>query len=153
MPPNGTIAVRAAHVSTSVRRGSSRRPIGSMRAHNVMIAIGNSGDRDLMGAAAAALDSDAPAVRGAAVWALGRLCRPEEGRTLARRRAARQIDARRDRRMARRLSRLSAARKQTPPTRVAIAMHGVCPAAGGTEGRHECLVRPGGYTPVYVTPT
>ena len=74
-----------------------------MRARNVMIAIGNSGDRDLMGAAAAALDSGAPAVRGAAVWALGRLCRPEEGRTLARRRAARQIDARRDRRMARRL--------------------------------------------------
>jgi hypothetical protein len=124
-----------------------------MRARDVMIAIGNSGDRDLMGAAAAALDSGAPAVRGAAVWALGRLCRPEEGRTLARRRAARQIDARRDRRMARRLSRLSAARKQTAPTRVAIAMHGVCPAAGGTEGRHECLVRPGGYTPVYVTPT
>jgi hypothetical protein len=31
--------------------------------------------------------------RGAAVWALGRLCGPEEGRALARRRAAREIDA------------------------------------------------------------
>jgi epoxyqueuosine reductase len=60
---------------------------------NVMIAIGNSGDRNLMDAAEAALDSDSPAVRGAAVWALGRLCRPEEWGALARRRAAREIDA------------------------------------------------------------
>ena len=60
---------------------------------NVMIAIGNSGKSNLIEAAVAALDSDSPAVRGAAVWALGRLCRPEEGRALARRRAAREIDA------------------------------------------------------------
>ena len=30
---------------------------------------------------------------GMAVWALGRLCRPEEGRVRARRRAAHEIDA------------------------------------------------------------
>ena len=40
---------------------------------NVMIAIGNSEKRNLIDATAAALDSDSPAVRGAAVWALGRL--------------------------------------------------------------------------------
>ena len=60
---------------------------------NVMIAIGNSGKSNLIDAAAAALDSDSPTVRGAAVWALGRLCGPEEGRALARRRAAHEIDA------------------------------------------------------------
>jgi epoxyqueuosine reductase len=58
-----------------------------------MIAIGNSGKSNLIDAAAAALDSDSPTVRGAAVWALGRLCGPEEGRALARRRAAHEIDA------------------------------------------------------------
>ena len=60
---------------------------------NVMIAIGNSGKSNLIDAAAAALDSDSPTVRGAAVWALGRLCGPEEGRAFARRRAAHEIDA------------------------------------------------------------
>ena len=60
---------------------------------NVMIAIGNSGDRELIDAAEGGLDSNSPVVRGAAVWALGRLCGPEEGRALARRRAAHEIDA------------------------------------------------------------
>ena len=73
--------------------GYSRR-IGIERfRRNVMIAIGNSGDRNLMDSAAAALDSNSPVVRGAAVWALSRLCGPEEGRAIARRRAAREIDA------------------------------------------------------------
>jgi len=60
---------------------------------NVMIAIGNSGDRELVGAAAAALDSESPTVRGAAVWALGRLCRPEEVHDLRQLRGARERDA------------------------------------------------------------
>ena len=52
---------------------------------NVMIAIGNSGNHNLLDAAAAALDSESPTVRGAAVWALGRLSLPEEARALAQR--------------------------------------------------------------------
>jgi epoxyqueuosine reductase len=40
---------------------------------NVLYAIGNSGDRSLTACAQALLDDPAPEVRGAAVWALGRL--------------------------------------------------------------------------------
>jgi epoxyqueuosine reductase len=43
---------------------------------NVLIAIGNSGDLALADAAARLLDDPAPLVRGAAVWALGRLDHP-----------------------------------------------------------------------------
>jgi epoxyqueuosine reductase len=60
---------------------------------NVMIAIGNSGDRNLMHSAAAALHSNSPVVRGAAVWALGRLCRSEEGLFLRRQHAPGESDA------------------------------------------------------------
>ncbi|MGD9845082.1 MAG: tRNA epoxyqueuosine(34) reductase QueG [Variibacter sp.] len=45
---------------------------------NVLIAIGNSGDRALAGVADRLLDDAAPLVRGAAVWALSRLCGREE---------------------------------------------------------------------------
>jgi len=45
---------------------------------NVMIAIGNSNDRALAGAAAGRLDDEAPLVRGAAIWALARLTSPQE---------------------------------------------------------------------------
>ncbi len=40
---------------------------------NVLIAIGNSGDKSLVPHAQARLDDDSPLVRGAAVWALSRL--------------------------------------------------------------------------------
>src|SRR5579863_4773810 len=40
---------------------------------NVLIAIGNSGDRTLAGEATRLLDDEAPLIRGAAVWALSRL--------------------------------------------------------------------------------
>ncbi|HEY8697453.1 MAG TPA: hypothetical protein VIM02_07535, partial [Rhizomicrobium sp.] len=40
---------------------------------NVLIAIGNSGDRALAGEATFLLDDDAPLIRGAAVWALSKL--------------------------------------------------------------------------------
>ena len=59
---------------------------------NIMIAIGNSGNRALIDAAEGGLDSNSPVVRGAAVWALGRLCGPEQARALARLRA-RESDA------------------------------------------------------------
>jgi epoxyqueuosine reductase len=45
---------------------------------NVLIAIGNSGQKDLVPAVIARLDDTSPLVRGAAVWALKRLA-PEEG--------------------------------------------------------------------------
>src|SRR5690606_14369808 len=40
---------------------------------NALYAAGNSGDAGLVGAVEALLDDPAPVVRGAAVWALGRL--------------------------------------------------------------------------------
>jgi epoxyqueuosine reductase len=45
---------------------------------NVLIAIGNSGDAALTGAAERLLDDASPVVRGAAVWALSRLCTDEK---------------------------------------------------------------------------
>jgi epoxyqueuosine reductase len=50
---------------------------------NVMIAIGNSGDTALVGAARDKLADASPLVRGAAVWALSRLLPPEEFAALA----------------------------------------------------------------------
>ena len=74
--------------------GGPIKRIGVERFHrNVMIAIGNSGDRNLMDSATAALDSNSPVVRGAAVWALGRLCRPDEGCVLRRQHAVGESDA------------------------------------------------------------
>src|SRR3546814_7344653 len=45
---------------------------------NVLIAIGNSGDPALVAPAHARLDDAEPVVRGAAVWALGRLLPPPD---------------------------------------------------------------------------
>ncbi len=42
---------------------------------NALIAIGNSGNRDLAATAEARMTDAAPLVRGAAIWALGRLDR------------------------------------------------------------------------------
>jgi epoxyqueuosine reductase len=55
---------------------------------NVLIAIGNSGDVALADAAARLLDDAAPLVRGAAVWALGRLDHPRLVACASERRAA-----------------------------------------------------------------
>ncbi len=69
--------------------GSPIKRIGRERfLRNVMIALGNSGDADLVPLVEARLDDDAPLVRGAAVWALGQLA-PERARH---RRAARPSD-------------------------------------------------------------
>ena len=58
-----------------------------------MIAIGNSGDPALIGAARAELDAQSPLVRAMAVWALARLCPAEDFSALARRYAAAEPDA------------------------------------------------------------
>jgi epoxyqueuosine reductase len=55
---------------------------------NVLIAIGNAGDLGLVSEAERLLDDDSPLVRGAAVWALGRLDRARLTQQAARRRAA-----------------------------------------------------------------
>ncbi|MGE0751552.1 MAG: tRNA epoxyqueuosine(34) reductase QueG [Variibacter sp.] len=60
---------------------------------NVLIAIGNSGDAALVSAAAPLLDDAAPLVRGAAVWALSRLCGREEFAALERTHRAHESDA------------------------------------------------------------
>ena len=55
--------------------GSSVKRIGRNRfVRNVLIAIGNSGDRGLIPSARAALADASPLVRAMAVWALSRLC-------------------------------------------------------------------------------
>jgi epoxyqueuosine reductase len=59
---------------------------------NVLIAIGNSGEKALAQTAAQLLDDASPLVRGAAVWALSRLA-PEEFARQARERLVQEIDA------------------------------------------------------------
>jgi epoxyqueuosine reductase len=55
-------------------RKSAVKRLGRTRfLRNVLIAIGNCGDRALAGEAERLLDDPAPLVRGAAIWALGRL--------------------------------------------------------------------------------
>jgi epoxyqueuosine reductase len=61
---------RALFAKSAVKR------IGRARfVRNVLIAIGNSGDADLAAQAERLLDDQSPLIRGAAVWALGRLDR------------------------------------------------------------------------------
>ncbi len=65
-------------------RKSPVKRIGRERfARNVMIAIGNSGDAALAGAARKALADASPLVRGAAVWALSRLLPRQDFTALA----------------------------------------------------------------------
>ncbi len=67
-------AFRALFAKTAVKR------IGRARfVRNVLIAIGNSGDANLALEAERLLDDESPLVRGAAVWALGRLNRDRLG--------------------------------------------------------------------------
>jgi epoxyqueuosine reductase len=65
-------------------RKSPIKRIGRDRfVRNVLIAIGNSADTTLAAEARALLGDPSPLVRGAAVWALGRLLAPEEFAALA----------------------------------------------------------------------
>jgi epoxyqueuosine reductase len=59
---------------------------------NVLIAVGNSGDRAHIPAAAAHLRHVSPLVRAMAVWALARLCEPQSLAALARTHAPREAD-------------------------------------------------------------
>jgi epoxyqueuosine reductase len=58
-----------------------------------MIAVGNSGDHALAGAARSNLGDPSPLVRGAAVWALSRLLPLNEFTALATDHAAKEPDA------------------------------------------------------------
>jgi epoxyqueuosine reductase len=79
-------ALRAPHLADLVRLDDAAfralfakspvKRIGRARfVRNVLIAIGNSGDASLADEAERLLDDEAPLIRGAAVWALGRLDR------------------------------------------------------------------------------
>jgi epoxyqueuosine reductase len=75
-------AFRALFTKSPVKR------IGRPRfVRNVLIAIGNSGDAALAGEAERLLDDSSPLVRGAAIWALGRLDRARFEHCAAGRRA------------------------------------------------------------------
>jgi len=79
-------AFRALFAKSAVKR------IGRARfVRNVLIAIGNSGDAKLAAAAEQLLDDASPLVRGAAVWALGRLDR-DRLRACAKTRREREAD-------------------------------------------------------------
>ena len=60
---------------------------------NVMIAIGNSGDRSLIAAALSGITADSALVRAMAAWALGRLAAPAELEAFALRFASEERDA------------------------------------------------------------
>jgi epoxyqueuosine reductase len=78
---------RALFAKSAVKR------IGRARfLRNVLIAIGNAGDASLAPAAERLLDDASPLVRGAAIWALGRLDRARLAMSAAERRA-RETDA------------------------------------------------------------
>src|SRR5476651_1692296 len=65
-------AFRARFAKSPVKRTGRNRFV-----RNVLIAIGNSGDPSLAADAEQRLDDPSPLVRGAAVWALSRLIKPE----------------------------------------------------------------------------
>jgi epoxyqueuosine reductase len=73
--------------------GGPVKRIGHARfLRNVLIAIGNSGDRALAPVAVARLDHASPLVRGMAIWALARLCDADAFGKLAQSRAPHESD-------------------------------------------------------------
>ena len=79
-------AFREMFAGTPVKRTGRDRFV-----RNVMIAIGNSGERRFVATCRARLDDASPLVRGAAIWALARLA-PEVAREEAALRAAVEMD-------------------------------------------------------------
>ncbi|WP_222182019.1 tRNA epoxyqueuosine(34) reductase QueG [Geminicoccus harenae] len=74
--------------------GSPIKRIGRDRfVRNVLIAIGNSGERGFLDVVATLLDDTAPVVRGAAVWALRRLAEPAQAAAERARRLPGEADA------------------------------------------------------------
>jgi epoxyqueuosine reductase len=80
-------AFRAFFAKSPVKRTGRDRFV-----RNVLIAIGNSGDPALAAAAQERLDDASPLVRGAAVWALGRLVPHDHLQALASGRTDREAD-------------------------------------------------------------
>jgi epoxyqueuosine reductase len=80
-------AFRALFAKSPVKRTGRDRFI-----RNVLIAIGNSEDASLVDAAKRLLGDESPLVRGAAVWALSQLVRPEEFELLAAAESRRETD-------------------------------------------------------------
>jgi epoxyqueuosine reductase len=76
-------AFRALFAKSAVKRVGRDRFV-----RNVLIAIGNSGDAGLAGAAEWLIGDASPLVRGAAIWALGRLDRARLAQAATARRAA-----------------------------------------------------------------
>jgi epoxyqueuosine reductase len=76
-------AFRALFAKSAVKRIGRERFV-----RNVLIAIGNSGNAALTGAAEHLLDDPSPLIRGAAIWALGRLDRGLLDRCAGARRAS-----------------------------------------------------------------
>jgi epoxyqueuosine reductase len=73
--------------------GGPVKRIGHARfLRNVLIAVGNSGNRALAAIAAERLEHDSPLVRAMAVWALGRLCELGILAKLAQTHAPREVD-------------------------------------------------------------
>jgi len=92
-PPLGELAGLDDGSFRALFRKSPVKRIGLHRfLRNVLIAIGNSGDTELLEAARRRLDDAAPLVRGAAVWAVGRLAGPELLRELRSRHLPREVD-------------------------------------------------------------
>jgi len=77
------LGFRALFAKSAIKRIGRNRFV-----RNVLIAIGNSGDQNLAGEAERLLGDASPLVRGAAVWALGRLDRARLLQNAARQRAA-----------------------------------------------------------------
>ncbi|MFC3080437.1 tRNA epoxyqueuosine(34) reductase QueG [Phenylobacterium terrae] len=80
-------AFRALFAKSPVKRIGRDRFV-----RNVLYAIGNSGEPALAAEALRLLDDPAPVVRGAAVWALGRLLPPAEFEALRERRTRAEVD-------------------------------------------------------------
>jgi epoxyqueuosine reductase len=80
-------AFRVRFAGTPVKRTGRDRVV-----RNVLIAIGNSGERALLPGVVARLDDAAPVVRGAAVWALARLADASAVQSYAAAHAATEID-------------------------------------------------------------
>ena len=74
---------RALFTKSAVKRVGRHRFV-----RNVLVAIGNSGDASLAGEAERLLGDASPLVRGAAIWALGRLDRGRLQQCAARHRSA-----------------------------------------------------------------
>ena len=81
-------------VSAARFAGGPIKRVGRARfLRNVMIAIGNSGDRSLIAAALSGITADSALVRAMAAWALGRLAAPAELEAFALRFASEERDA------------------------------------------------------------